>query len=586
MARSSGGAAVRQAVAAFHAGRKRQAIKSLKQHLKRAALDPEGWRVLAEMQNRTDDPAGARRSLERAVALEPGRAPTLALLGITLIKLGRLREAEARFRQALAIDHGDVDAWVNLASCLRLQNRVLAATRAYREAADRAPGDAEVWLALGRTLQSAAHDLGAAEAFARAAALAPGRLDALVLQANALIGAGRLDDGLEIARRTAAAFPRDASAQSALADLLRSLGRLGEAAEAYRRALALAPGDSAATLGLSHVARPGADDPIVVRARARLEDRSTTARERMVLAFATGSFLEHQGRHEAAFEHFLEGNRIKRKSLAFSVTELADDFAAARSLGPGPAIAAPSVPPRPILIVGMPRSGTTLVEQILASHPGVAAGGELPLLSRLVGDLPDLLGDAVAGPAALSAQQQMRCAASYRAGLTERAQGRALVTDKSPLNFRYLGWAAALLPDARIIHCRRDPLDTCVSCFCRLFGEGRAEFSYDLSELGTAYRHYNALMDHWHRVLPDRILDLSYEALVADQETGSRRLLSFCGLDWDPSVLAFHQTRRAVRTASASQIRAPITAASVGRWRRYEAFLEPLKTALGPLASG
>ena len=579
-----GAAPIEQAIAAFQAGRHRQAVKGLKQHLKRHGRDSAGWRVLAEMQNRSDDPAGARKSLEKAVALEPERAPTFALLGITLVKLGQYRVAEDRFRQALVLDPKAVDAWVNLASCLRLQDRVAAAIEAYRTAVALAPNDAEIHLALGRCLQAAARDQEAAEAFRAGAAQAPGRLDMKVLLANALAAGGQLDESLAVARHAAEAFPRDPMAQSALADLLRALGQGDEAAAAYRRALALAPDDATAILGLSHVSRPQPDDPIFARAEALFADPATAPKSRMILGFATGAVLDRQGHYEPAFERFLEGNRLKRRNLDFDLARIEREFSPAPSEPQGPAPVAEAGSPRSILIVGMPRSGTTLVEQILASHPAVAAGGELPLLGRLALDLPDLTGDADAALESLTEAQSERCAAAYRGGLADRAQGKAVVTDKAPLNFRYLGWAAALLPDLRVIHCRRDPVDTCVSCFCRLFGDGRAEFSYDLAELGTTYRLYRALMDHWHQVLPGRILDLSYEALVADQEAVSRELLAFCDLDWDPRVLAFHRTRRAVQTASADQVRNPITAASVGRWRRYDAYLAPLKKALGPFS--
>jgi hypothetical protein len=220
----------------------------------------------------------------------------------------------------------------------------------------------------------------------------------------------------------------------------------------------------------------------------------------------------------------------------------------------------------------MPRSGTTLVEQILASHPDVFGAGEIDDLT--------LLAEAMPYPEGLpeaSAEQLRALGASYVAGVRGRAGAALWITDKMPSNFYYVGLIRLALPNARIIHTRRDPVDTCLSCFSKLFVGVAQPFSYDLRELGRYWRQYDALMAHWRQVLPERaMLEIQYEELVADLETQARRLVAYCGLDWNDACLAFHETRRAVRTASAVQVRRPVYKSAVGRWRIYEEQLAPL----------
>jgi hypothetical protein len=238
----------------------------------------------------------------------------------------------------------------------------------------------------------------------------------------------------------------------------------------------------------------------------------------------------------------------------------------------------------PIFLIGMPRSGTTLVEQILASHPKVHGAGELQLLNDIViaagvpggeaGAFPEFV--AAAAPSALR-----RLGTNYVEGLRRRAASAERVTDKMPSNYYFAGLIHLALPNAKIIHCRRDPVDTCVSCFSKLFS-AQQNHTYDLGELGRYYQRYEQLMAHWRRVLPKgRILDIHYEDVVADLEGQARRLVAHCDLAWDPRCLSFHETERQIRTASATQVRQAIYRTAIGRWRHYEKHLEPLIEALG-----
>jgi hypothetical protein len=237
----------------------------------------------------------------------------------------------------------------------------------------------------------------------------------------------------------------------------------------------------------------------------------------------------------------------------------------------------------PVLIVGMPRSGTSLVEQMLASHPRVFGAGELPDLATLAAGLRDHAGAPYPEcVAVLDPQALRRCGENYVAGLRRRAPDAACITDKLPANFAHLGFLCLAVPNAHIVHVRRDPLDTCMSCFSKLFAEGQLHFAYDLGELGRYYQSYARLMDHWRAVLPPgAMLEVQYEELVADPEPQARRLLAHCALEWDGACLRFYQTRRPVRTLSAGQVREPLFRGSVGRARPYREWLGPLIEAMG-----
>ncbi len=238
---------------------------------------------------------------------------------------------------------------------------------------------------------------------------------------------------------------------------------------------------------------------------------------------------------------------------------------------------------RPVFIVGMPRSGTTLVEQILASHPQVHGHGELEEMAELVRGLSERLGSRQPYPECVKTLDEITAgslAEAHLAQLERHGCGVVRSIDKMPHNFLHLGLIALLFPRARLIHCLRDPLDTCLSCYFQDFGS-RHRFSCDLEQLGRCYRNYQRLMAHWHATLPRPILDVPYEGLVHDQELWCRKLIDFLGLPWDERCLTYYKTERPVLTSSAWQVRQPIYTSSVGRWRHYAKHLGPLFSSLG-----
>ena len=385
--------------------------------------------------------------------------------------------------------------------------------------------------------------------------------------------------------------PDDALIHGHFGRFLGELGRIAEARAAFEKAVALAPRCPAHYLNLVHCDRVAPDDPHVAAMEAlALEQDAFTDQERVDLEFALGKAYADIGQHARAFEHLIRGNARKRRMLVYDeaavlgqLERTANVFDAKR-LRQGRRFGNPSY--QSIFIVGMPRSGTSLIEQILASHPKVFGAGELTLFQDVVTALRNEEPGSPPFPEMmlhLPRGKLRELGDRYLGALKPLAPGARRITDKMPVNFLYAGLIHLALPNARIIHVRRDPIDTCLSCFSIQFTGGGGEFCYDLGELGRFYHAYAELMAHWSTVLPAGVMiDVQYEELVANLERQTRRMLEHCGLEWDERCLAFTETRRPVRTASAAQVRRPIYQSSVGRWRPDPPLLQPLLDGLRP----
>jgi tetratricopeptide (TPR) repeat protein len=564
----------------------------------------------------------AADAYRRALRIRPGYPAALVNLGATLRTLGRSEEAVDLYRRALAMSPGSAVLHYNLGVALQQLGRDDQAAQAYRQAIALQPGDADAWANLAAVLLALGRPGLAIDACRRRIALEPNSADAHSAHAVALLWADRADEAVEAARRAAELEPDQADAHLYLGNSLLEQGKVTAAAGAYLRAASLRPDDVNAwvnlAIGLQEAGRGGEAATVIAQAlkvdphsaaawtvhgglktfragdpdvealqRLLTTAEDDAAEDRVALEFALGKAFMDIGDADQAFAHLDRGNRLHRDRLRYDVNEDVRQFAEiARSLnadriaqktGDGD----PSG--RPVFIVGMPRSGTTLVEQILASHPEVFGAGERTTLERLVIErlgpgLPPT--ERARRLADLTGADLKAMGSAYAGSMTALAPGAQRVTDKMPSNFRFAGLIGLMLPNARIIHCRRDPVDTCLSCYARKFSRGQ-EFAYDLRELGTYYRAYDGLMAHWRAILPeDRFLDVSYEQVVDDLELQARRLIAFCSLDWDDACLAFHRTERLVRTASVNQVRQPLYRTSVARWKAYERHLGPLMEAL------
>jgi len=347
-------------------------------------------------------------------------------------------------------------------------------------------------------------------------------------------------------------------------------------------AVELAPRKAQFLCSLAESKRFVDGDPHFTLVEALARDMESLPEEDQIyLHFALGKVYADLGQHERSFSHLIEGNALKRKQIVYDeaaalaqLTRIRQLFTAeamrkARGFGDPSTV--------PVFIIGMPRSGTTLVEQILASHPKIYGAGEL---SDFRAALASLRGSDGSRPG-LRAEELRQIGARYLERVRATAPAAERITDKMPANFRYAGLIHLAFPNARIIHTRRDPLDTCLSCFSILFAHNLQPFTYDLTEFGRYYRAYATLMEHWREVLPlEQMLEVQYEELVANFEPLARRIVAYCGLEWDDACLEFYKTQRPVSTASAVQVREPIYRSSIGRWRPYEGMLRPLIKAL------
>ena len=516
----------------------------------------------------------ALRCFLRAIAGNPDFAEAHDGAGIALRMAGRHEDAIAHYRRAIAIKPGYAAAENNLATALRGLERWEEAASHHRKALALRPGYFEAESGLGAALRGLGRFEEAAAHYRAALALKPGHADTHGNLGAVLQLLGRHEEAL-------LSFDKALSLEAGLAEahygrgtVLKTLGRLDEGQRAVETAIELAPRRAAFYLSLVQSKRLiGDGDPHRVAIEALARDLpSLSAEEQIHLHFALGQVYADLGRPERSFRHLADGNALKRRRIAYDEAAALAEIEQTRAvfgadlIRRGAGLGDPSA--LPIFIVGMPRSGTTLVEQILASHPLVHGGGERRDFETAVAGL-DPGGDGL-----------RRVGARYVERARALAPAATRVTDKMPGNFRHAGAIHLALPNARIIDVRRDPTDTCFSCFATLFG-GDLPYAYDLGELGRYYRAYAALMAHWREVLPESVmLEVRYEALVADFEPQARRLVAHCGLDWDAACLDFHKTQRAVWTASAVQVRQPLYRTSVGRARSYERMLGPLRAAL------
>ena len=532
--------------------------------------------------------ADAEPAYRRAIELDPQFADAWNNLGTCLRELKRSDEAEAVYRKALALKPHDPDVLDNLALALKDLERLDEAAETYRRALAIEARSDKIYVHYGATLIDLGRTEDAGAAAQRALALNPGNADAVNLMGRVAFEREELPSALEHFRRALALKPDLADAYNNMGNALKELGSLEEARRAYLKAIEIDPNVAGVYVNLadSMTFAPGDPHLLAMEALAAKAD-GLSADDRVQLDFALGKAYADLGEHRRAFPLWLKGNAGKRARTVYneaSTFAVFDAIEAAFTPALIKAKAGRGDPSRaPIFVLGMPRSGTTLVEQILASHPLVSGGGELKLFNDAVVDVASA-GGATLYPnflPGIDAAALRRIGELYVAEIRRRAPEAAHVTDKMPANFFFLGLIHLALPNARILHTVRDPVDTCVSCFSKLF-TAEQSFTYDLAELGRYHARYRRLMAHWRRVLPaNAFLDVRYEEVVGDLEEQARRILSYCGLPWDDRCLAFHQTDRPVRTASATQVRKPIYRSAIGRWRVYEDFLAPLLTALG-----
>jgi tetratricopeptide (TPR) repeat protein len=488
--------------------------------------------------------AEALESYQELVNREPRDAAVRNGLGVALAQLARYGEAEAEFRRAIGIRPGYPDAHYNLAGVLQSTGRFNESEMPLR----------------------------------RALKLKPSYLDARVSLGTTSILLGRLRDARDNFEKVLRVAPRNTRALVGIGQVEALEGRFAEAEATYRRALETEPRASYAWAALAWTRKLTPADSEWVKRAEEIADGGLTPLDEATLRFAIGKYYDDVGDYARAFRSYRTANELhKLRAEPYDRegrTRFVDDLvraytpeaiAIARTIGG-------SDSQRPVFVVGMPRSGTSLVEQIIASHPTARGAGELDFWRIVVREHEDTMRREL-----LDERLRKKLAHEYLRVLVGHSADALRVVDKAPVNADYLGLIYRTLPNARIINLQRDPIDTCLSCYFQQFPPS-LNYTLDLSDLAHYYREHHRLVAHWRSVLPrDRFLDVPYSELTADQEGWTRRILEFIGLPWDPRCLEFHQTVRPVNTASVWQVRQKIYRTSIERWRNYEKFIGPLR---------
>ena len=489
---------------------------------------------------------------------------------------GDYSEVVVRLQEVLSADPGHVVALSNLGDALCFLGRYPEAERAYRRAVQANPKRADTQLKLGTALHWRGDFLGAETALRRAVKLEPRSPNALCVLGHILVALDRAGEAKRCFEKALRLKPRSVEALCGLAWLASMEGRFGDAELLLCRALEYDPECTEAHAWRVQQRRMTHADKGWLESAQRMLERPMAPIEESRLHFAIGKYLDDTGNYDQAFEAFRKANEQRKKaSVGYDrdartawVDDVVRQYTAERVATP---VDGASDSQRPVFVVGMMRSGTSLVEQIIASHPQAIGAGELQFWGILEykdqdlvrGRAPDL------GVGA-------KLAHLYLDELNRYSSDAARVIDKTPANVDYLGFIHRVLPNARFIYMQRDPVDTCLSCYFQNFVNA-ASFAMDLQDLAHYYREHHRLVAHWRAVLPKEVfLEVSYEGLVSDSEAWSRRVFEFIDLEWDPKVLDFHKTERAVLTASHWQVRQKMYSSSVGRSKHYQKYIGPL----------
>lgn len=586
--------------------RKKTTSRSPTQKPKSAANDARVRAMVAKvgklMKQATDhhqrrEYSSALGCYRQVLTIQPMNTMALNNLGLIRKALGEPRVAEEIIRMAVNLDPKNPDFHFNLGNTLREDNRFPAAIEEYRIALRLNPEYFNAWLNLGDCLRIMADYDTASQAFSRAMQLHPDNSDVKLNQANLFLEMGDGEKAASMYQEIIKIKADDARLYSNCGTALKQIGKLREAADFYRQAVNIDPNMVGAIYNAVNLDKTEADDPWFELLNNLKQDPRVALHEKAGLCFALGKMYDDIGEYDTAFINYRDGNalrdqqaaRLNRKFVAEKHRQVNDaiintyspqQFKKVRPLG-----ALGDDEFTPIIIVGMPRSGTTLTEQILASHPRVSGAGELPDIAELAAriDPRDDHQERLPYPQNVELLDEARAielASRYLARLRELCADSPRVVDKMPGNFNYLGFFAHLFPAAKIIDCRRDPMDNCLSCYIQNFSR-RHEYSNDLTQLAFVYKEYERIMDYWNKHLPVKIFRSQYEDLVENNEESVRKLLQFCELDWDDGVLEFYKTKRNIQTASVVQVRQPLYKSAIRRWKHYEKHLKPLIDGLG-----
>jgi tetratricopeptide (TPR) repeat protein len=567
------------------AGRAAQAREEVRRVLEKYPRHQRAWLAYGDALVDLGQHEDARIAFERARLADPERARVEAATA-ALVADDR-KGSEQMFREILQRDASHVAALCGLAALSLAADVPHDAERLLRHALKQSAHFPLAYRGLGQALLALGRVEEAAAAARHLLKIEPENPQTWITMASVSTRLMRQEEALEAYEHAARLKPEEVQLRLSIGHVQKTLGRRRECEAAYKAALAMDPGIAAAYWSLADLKNYSfSDDEVAAMQRLLASDKRARSNEAQ-LYFALGKAFEQRRRYPEAFAHYAQGNALRRLDAPFDIESFERrsarisaffdrKFFSERNAGGDPSRA-------PIFIVGLPRSGSTLVEQILASHSRVEGIMELPNIINITHQFDDMVASRDGYPETVGSAPPGLLGALGSRYLEETAPLRSVrerFTDKLPNNFSHVGLIHAILPHATIIDARRHPMDSCFSTYKQHFAEGQT-FSYDLQDLGRYYRCYLSLMDHWDAVLPGKVLRVQYEDLVREPEANIRRLLEHCGLAFEPACLSFHETRRPVRTASAEQVRQPLYTSGVGHWRHFEKELEPLRQALG-----
>ncbi len=530
----------------------------------------------------------ADAAFERSFALSPTRG--MMARAAEHHAAGRMEEAERLCRQVLQKDPRHVDALRMLGLIAAAAGDLDEAENLLRQALAGAPDHIPAMFELGRVLKELERPEEAIEVYQTLISLQPENPRAHYRLAGVLAPAALTEQSAAAYRRCLALDPEHAGAWLGLGHMLKTLGKQSEGIAAYKRCLEIEPEFGEAYFSLANLKTYRFEDAEIAEMQQRIESETVREPSKVNFLFALAKAYEDRRDYDQAWQYYEQGNARQRMLVSYDpvLTETVNDDLVAyfnaeffrERAGAG------NPDPSPIFIVGMPRSGSTLVEQIIASHSKVEGTSELPYIGRLTKSLNRNRADGMRYPQVLSELENRhfnRLGQNFLdMARMHRVEGTPHFIDKMPNNFPLVGFIHAILPNARIIDARRHPLDACTGNLRQLYARGQT-FSYDQTDIGEYYLQYQRMMDHWDEVLPGKVLHVQYEEVVADLENQVKRILHYLELPWEDACLNFHNTDRAVRTASSEQVRQPIYTSGIGFWRHYEAQLEELKEVLEPI---
>lgn len=549
-------------------------------------VDPQ-WRLACgSAWQRVDEQEKALVQFDKALADDPGSADALFCRGSALQTLERLDEAIEAYKVALDRDPHHVEAAYNFGITLREAKMPEIALKALQKTVLLKPDHADAYEAMAPLMEDLGWREDALEIYKRAIELQPDKISLITAYSRALTTSGKVDEAEAVLKPFLEKYPDAPGLQAQFAAVRLYQGDRKTAAEIASAIVEKFPKTAGVHYTLAQSDRDGDHAARIAQMKEVLAEGVEEKEAESALEFALATRYEALKQHEEAFEHYIRANARKREALEERGVVYNREAEEARAdmflkAYPGPEIfdgPVGSDSEMPVFIVGMPRSGTTLTEQILSSHPQMAGAGELTAIGNAIKRLRDTLGYPHNPP---TEKALKNIAQLYLRRLREVDAEALRVTDKMPGNFSHLGLITRIFPNARIIHCRRNPVDNCLSCFIQNFGAEGLSWSFDLQDAAHQYRVYSRLMAHWREILPPgRMLEIDYEATVADLEGQARKLVDFVGMEWDDACLSFHENKRAVITASHDQVRRPIYNTSVGRWKKYGPKVLPLVEAL------